>query len=168
VDGGSAAAEGEALRLEAAIPGAAARPLRPIAAAQGAILARLQRMMMLLTAVILILSALCLTTTMMAMVVERESEIGLMRSLGAGDGDLLRMFLGEVSLLGLAGATMGLLLGGLAARVIGTRLFGTALDMRLSVAPVVILIALLVGWISVIVPLRRALRIQPAAALRGE
>ena len=168
MDGGPAAAEREARRLEAAIPNASARPLRPIAAAQGAILARLQRMMMLLTAVVLVLSALCLTTTMMAMVVERESEIGLMRSLGAGDGDLLRVFLGEVSLLGLAGATLGLLLGGLAARVIGTRLFGTALEMRLSVAPVVVLIALLVGWIAVIVPLRRALRIQPAAALRGE
>jgi putative ABC transport system permease protein len=168
VDGGTGAVTRAAARLEAAVPGSSARPLRPIAAAQGAILGKLNRMMLLLTAVVLTLSALCLTTTLMGMVVEREPEIGLMRSLGAGDGDVLRIFLGEVTLLGLAGGTAGVLLGAAGARLIGTRLFGAAIEARPAMAPFVFLIALLVCWAAVLLPLRRALAIQPAAALRSE
>ena len=48
------------------------------------------------------------------------------------------------------------------------RLFGAAVDPRLQVIPMVLLTALLVCWVAVLVPLRRALTIQPAAALRGE
>ncbi|HZM69152.1 MAG TPA: ABC transporter permease, partial [Candidatus Cryosericum sp.] len=168
VDGGTEAVARAAARLEAGVPGSSARPLRPIAAAQGAILGKLNRMMLLLTAVVLTLSALCLTTTLMGMVVEREPEIGLMRSLGAGDGDVLRIFLGEVTLLGLAGGAAGVLLGAAGARVIGARLFGAAIEARPAMAPLVFLIALLVCWAAVLLPLRRALAIQPAAALRSE
>jgi putative ABC transport system permease protein len=168
IDGGPAAVNRAAARLESVVPGSAARPLRPIAAAQGAVLHKLDRMMVLLTAVVLILSGLCLATTLMAMVVEREAEIGLMRSMGAGDGDVMWMFLGEVSLLGLAGGALGILLGIAGSRLIGARLFGAAIEARMQVAPLVLLIALLVCWIAVLVPLRRALLIQPAAALRGE
>jgi putative ABC transport system permease protein len=168
VDGGVQGVERAARALVAAVPASMARPLRPIAAAQGLILGKLDRMMVLLTAVVLILSALCLATTLLAMVVEREAEIGLMRSMGAGDGDVVRMFLGEVSLLGLAGGVLGLLLGALGSRLVGERLFGAAVDPRLQVIPMVLLTALLVCWVAVLVPLRRALTIQPAAALRGE
>ena len=168
VDGGVQGVERAARALVAAVPGSTARPLRPIAAAQGLILGKLDRMMVLLTAVVLILSALCLATTLLAMVVEREAEIGLMRSMGAGDGDVVRMFLGEVSLLGVAGGGLGLLLGALGSRLVGVRLFGAAVDPRLQVIPMVLLTALLVCWVAVLVPLRRALTIQPADALRGE
>jgi putative ABC transport system permease protein len=168
IDGGVEGVDRAARALHAAVPGSSARPLRPIAAAQGLILGKLDRMMVLLTAVVLILSALCLATTLLAMVVEREAEIGLMRSMGAGDGDVVRMFMGEVSLLGLAGGALGLILGALGSRLVGERLFGVAVDPRLQVVPMVLLTALLVCWVAVLVPLRRALTIQPAAALRGE
>jgi putative ABC transport system permease protein len=168
VDGGVAAVEGAAARLERAVPGSVARPLRPIAAAQGAVLGRLERMMLLLTLVVLVLSGLCLTTTLMAMVVEREPEIGLLRAMGAGDRDVLRMVVGEVTLLGLAGGLLGSLLGAAGARFIGTGLFGAAIDPRAAVVPWVLSIALAVCWASVVVPLRRALAIRPALALRAE
>jgi len=168
VDGGVAAVEEAAAHLQRAVPGSAARPLRPIAAAQGAVLGRLERMMFLLTFVVLILSALCLTTTLMAMVVERESEIGLLRAMGAGDRDVLRMVVGEVTVLGLAGGLLGVALGAAGARLIGQRLFGAAIDPRAGVVPWVLLIAIAVCWASVVVPLRRALAIRPAMALRAE
>jgi len=168
VDGGVAAVEGAAAHLERAVPGSAARPLRPIAAAQGAVLGRLERMMFLLTLVVLVLSGLCLTTTLMAMVVERESEIGLLRAMGAGDRDVLRMVVGEVTLLGVAGGLLGVALGAAGARLIGQRLFGAAIDPRAGVVPWVLLIAIAVCWASVVVPLRRALAIRPAMALRTE
>ena len=125
-------------------------------------------MMVLLTAVVLVLSGLCLTTTLMSIVIERQTEIGLMRSIGAGDRDILMMFLGEVSLLGALGGTLGLLLGWAGAHLIGRRLFDAAIVARADVAPIVMALALVLCWIAVLVPLRRALAIQPAAALRGE
>lgn len=168
IDGGDVAVTRAATAVETAVPGAAAHPLRQIAAAQGAILAKLERMMVLLTAVVLVLSGLCLVTTLMAIVVEREGEIGLMRSIGAGDGQILGMFLGEVGLLGLTGGIAGLGLGAGGARLIGTRLFNAAIEPRLESAPWVIGLSLGLCFVAVLLPLRRALAVQPAVALRGE
>jgi putative ABC transport system permease protein len=80
----------------------------------------------------------------------------------------MRMFLGEVTLLGLTGGVAGLLLGMLAARLLGPRLFGASIEPRLAVVPTVLLISLMVSWTAVLPPLRRALQIRPAAALKGE
>jgi putative ABC transport system permease protein len=168
VAGGANEVASAARRLEGEIPGARARPLRPIASAQGAILDRLDRMTLFMTAVILALAALCLGTTLFTLVVEREAEIGLMRSLGADDGDVARIVLGEVTILGLAGGTLGLLFGAAAARLLGWRLFDAAIDLRPGVVPAVLGIALGVSWLAVLIPLRRALVIRPAAALRAE
>jgi putative ABC transport system permease protein len=168
IEGGPAAVEDAAVKLAGALPGIEARPLRAIARAEGAILGRLDRMMLLLTLVILVLSGLCLVTTLMSMVVERESEIGLARAIGAGDGEIFRMFLGEVGLLGGIGALIGLALGAGLARLVGSRLFGAPIEAPLSVVPAVLGASLLICLIAVLVPLRRALSIQPAAALRGE
>jgi putative ABC transport system permease protein len=168
VEGGPAVVDAAGGRLEAAIDGARARPLRPIAAAQGAILDRLDRMIWFMTAVILALAALCLGTTLFTLVVEREAEIGLLRSLGADDADVARVVLGEATILGLLGGAIGLVCGAVAARLIGWRLFGAAIDPRLAVVPMVLCISLGVSWLAVLVPLRRALTIRPAAALRAE
>jgi putative ABC transport system permease protein len=167
VDGGAAAVSGAAGRIGAAT-GADARPLHAVAAAQGAVLGKLQRMMVLLTLVVLTLSGLCLVTTLMASVVERQNEIGLMRSIGASDGQVARMFLGETGLLALAGGLAGIAVGAVGARLAGARLLGAAIEFRPGIVPVVLVISLALGFISVLVPLRRALAIQPAAALRGE
>lgn len=168
IHGGASEVERAGAAIDRALPRAQARPLRAIAMAQGAILDRLDRMMLLLTLVILVLSGLCLVTTLMSMVVERESEIGLARAIGAGDGEIFRMFLGEVGLLGVLGALAGLLLGAGVTRLIGRGLFGAAIEPRLSVVPVVLGLSMVICLIAVYVPLRRALAIQPAAALRGD
>ena len=108
------------------------------------------------------------TGTVLLGVLEREPEIGLMRSIGAGHGSIMAMFLGEVSLLGILGGLLGLGVGMLGARLIGRRLFDAAIVARPDVVPLVLAIALGLCWVAVLVPLRRALAIQPAAALRGE
>ena len=158
--------------LAAAIASAApspieARPLLQVSKAQGALLAKLQRMMLLLTGVILLLAGMCVMTTLMAMVVEREPEIGLMRSLGASDGEVLRMMLGEATLLGVAGGALGLVLGWVDSRWIGKQVFGAEVAARAEIAPLVLALTIGLCWAAVVAPLRRALRVQPATALRG-
>src|SRR5262249_31802810 len=116
VDGGVGAVRSAAAAIERRIPGVSARPLWQIAAAQGALLGKLDRLMFFLTLVVLFLCGLCVMTTLLSIVLEREREIGLMRALGAGDLEILVIFLGEVSLLGLLGGAAGLGLGTAAAR----------------------------------------------------
>jgi len=168
IDGGAKAVERAAHAIEVALPLSSARPIRQIAAAQGALLDRLERMMVLLTLLVLLLSGLCLVTTLLSMVVEREQEIGLMRSLGAGDREILRMFLGEVALLGILGSGCGLALGALGARLVGTRLFGAPVGPRAGVVPIVVALTLVLCLLALVIPLRRALSVRPAAALRGD
>ena len=168
IEGGTEVVEISAARLAAAFPGVTARPARAIALAEGAILGRLDRMMLLSTLLILVLSGLCLVTTLMSMVAERESEIGLARAIGAGDGEIFKMFLGEVGLLAAIGAVAGIALGAGLARLIGERLFGAPIEASLSVVPAVLGASILICLVAVFIPLRRALSIQPAAALRGE
>ena len=168
LDGGPAAALRAAAAIERALPGVSARPLWQVAAAQGALRGKIDRLMLFLTLVVLLLCGLCVMTTLLSIVLERESEIGLMRSIGAGDGEILVMFLGEVSLLGILGGIAGLGLGAAAARLVGSRLFGAAIEARAGVIPVVLAVSLVLCWSAVLLPLRRALAVQPAAALRGE
>jgi putative ABC transport system permease protein len=153
---------------ESAIAGAIARPLPQIASSQGAILGKLRRLMVLLTLVILALSGICLVTTLMSMVIEREGEIGLIRSLGGGDGEILRMFVGETVILAVLGALAGVGLGAAGAGFIGARLFGAAIGVRAGVAPTVLAVSVALCLVALLVPLRHALSVQPAAALRGE
>jgi len=168
IDGGAEEVARASGAIDRALPRLRARPLPAIALAQGALLDRLDRMMLLLTLVILLLAGLCLVTTLMSMVVERESEIGLARAIGAGDGEIFRMFLGEIGLLGVLGSLAGLVLGAGVTRLIGERLFGAPIEARLSVVPIVFGLSMVICLIAVYVPLRRALSIQPAMALRGE
>ena len=160
VDGGPEAVDRVGAAIESAVPRARARPLRAIALAQGAILGRLDRMMVLLTLVVLVLSGLCLGTTLMSMVLEREPEIG--------DGEIFRMFLGEVGLLGILGAVAGLIVGAGLTRLVGARLFGAAIEPHAAVIPAVLGASIAICLIAVYLPLRRALSVQPAAALRGD
>lgn len=160
--------ERAATRLEAADPAFTARPLRQVSEAQGRLLTRLDLMMALLSALMLAMTILCVITTLISLVVERQSEIGLMRSLGAGDGEILLMLLGEATLMGIAGGLLGYGLGFVGARLLGQQLFGSAITARPEVIPWVVSLALVICWAGTLVPLRRALAIQPAHALRGE
>jgi putative ABC transport system permease protein len=168
VDGGAPAVARAATRIQDGIPGVSARPLWQVAAPQGALLGTLDTLMLSLTVVVLVLCGLSVMTTLLSIVLERQEEIGLMRSLGAGDGEILTMFLAEVSLLAILGSAAGLALGAGAAWLVGHRLFGAAIQPRAVVIPLVLAVSLVLCWSAVIVPLRRALAIQPAAALRGE
>jgi putative ABC transport system permease protein len=168
LDAGPDEVESAARRLEAARPDLSARPLRQVSQAEGRLLGRLEVMMALLSVLMLAMTVLCVMTTLVSIVVERQPEIGLMRSLGAGDGEIMLMLLGEATLLGLAGGALGYGLGMAGARLLGYKLFGAAIAARPEVIPIVAALALGICWAGTLVPLRRALAIRPADALRGE
>jgi putative ABC transport system permease protein len=93
-------------------------------------------------------------------------EIGVRMALGATERDVLGSVLRQAACLGLAGAGLGLVLV-IATRPLWSRLAGAE---ALDPASAVLLAALLVGVASAAAwpPARRASRIQPTLALKGE
>jgi ABC-type antimicrobial peptide transport system permease subunit len=107
-------------------------------------------------------------------VTERFREIGTMKCLGALDRFVLRLFLLEAGMQGLAGAGIGSLLGGLFALLNGFVRFGTAAIGSLSFMDAwssvlfAIIIGCLLSLLGVLYPAILAARMQPVEAMRVE
>jgi len=107
-------------------------------------------------------------------VTERFREIGTMKCLGALDRFVLRLFLLEAGMQGLAGAGAGSLLGGLAALLNGFVRFGTVAVTSVAWSDVTqsVLLSTGVGFalslIGVLYPALVAARMQPVEAMRVE
>lgn len=145
-----------------------ARPLRKIALAEGRILGKIKWMLLVSTTLILIISALCVMSTMMALIVERQREIGLMKALGAQSGEILSLFLSEAFILAVLGGWLGYVGGVLCSQLVGERLFQAHISPRPEAIPGILGIALLTCGLAAYAPIRRALAIKPATVLRGE
>jgi putative ABC transport system permease protein len=101
------------------------------------------------------------------MVASRTSEIGIRMALGATDGNITTMVLGEGLVLTIVGLMIGLGLGLAVARVAARFLYGISPIDPVSIVVTVALLgaaSLLAGYI----PARRAAKIDPMEALRYE
>src|SRR5436190_9648964 len=100
-------------------------------------------------------------------VARRTREIGIRMALGAQAGAVLRMIMGEGSIMLLSGIIIGLLLAAGTGKILSGMLYEVgALDpIAFTVAPLTFAAAALIAtWL----PARRATRISPMAALRTE
>jgi len=100
-------------------------------------------------------------------VVQHTREIGILRAMGATRPKMLRVFLLQGAVFGLAGSLVGSALGyGLAwsFNAFGSRLFAIPVSIRLVLSAV--LLATLTGVIAAAVPARRAARLDPVTAIR--
>jgi putative ABC transport system permease protein len=160
--------EATATEMDRRLGGARARPVRQITQTEGRVVTKLKLMMLLVTLVILAGAVLSVATTLTALVLERQSEIGTMKAIGAEDSRLLRLFLFELGALGLGGGVAGYALGIVLAQGIGRSLFNSGVTPRLAVFLAVTGISVAVALLSGFGPIRRIRRIEPAVILRGE
>jgi hypothetical protein len=107
-------------------------------------------------------------------VTERFREIGTMKCLGALDRFVLRLFILEAGMQGLAGAGMGALLGAGFSLMSGWLRFGTIAIASISWNSVLVSIAIAIGvgcllsLVGVFYPALVAARMQPVEAMRVE
>jgi putative ABC transport system permease protein len=119
-----------------------------------------------LAAVALLVGGVGVANIMVISVLERRSEIGLRRALGATRGQIRTQFLGEAALLGVLGGVAGITIGTVVTA-------GYALSHQWeSVVPAVAVFgglgaSLLVGAVAGLLPALRAARMSPTEALRG-
>ena len=119
-----------------------------------------------LGAVALLVGGIGIANTMVISVLERRSEIGLRRALGATRGHVRTQFLGESLLLALAGGVAGIAIGVL---VIGA--YANSRGWETVIPPEGLAggmgAALAIGALAGLYPASRAARLPPTEALRG-
>ena len=157
-----------AYEIQGAIPYVEARTVKQLVSAEMNILGKIEDMMFLVTVVALIASALGVMTTMTTSVIERKKEIGLMKSIGAENNRIITLFLSEAGIIGFLGGVIGFIVGIVLSQFIGLSVFSTAISPRIEILPFVLFLSIGVALIASILPVRRAIKIEPAIVLRGE
>jgi putative ABC transport system permease protein len=157
-----------ALQINEVLKGTDVRVIRRVAEGEGNVLSRVRTLLWLVTLAALLASALAVGASAAASVIERRSEIGLMKALGANSGLVGVLLASEQLLLAIVGGGIGYAVGIVLARAVGERIFGFTPEPKLFVLFVILALAALITLLGSAWPLRRASRYDPAPILRGE
>lgn len=121
----------------------------------------------------LIVGAIGIANTMYTAVLERRREIGVMKSIGATNNNILKIFLFESGLLGLAGGVIGLALGIAISKTVELVMFYSFGEnlLKASIPGWLIFgslaVAFIIGAASGTLPARQAAKLDPVESLRG-
>jgi putative ABC transport system permease protein len=156
-----------AYEIERSWPGSETRVIRRVASAEGAILARSSGLMTLVAILAGFGAALTVSAALTTGVLERRVEIGLLKAMGAGDGQVVALFLAEASAIGLLGGVLGAGAGAILARALSAGVFGAPVSIRPIVLPLAVALALVITLVGSLLPARRIAGFRPAEVLRG-
>ena len=165
-----------AYQIQEAIPGAKAEQVRRVEQTEGTVLKRISGLMWLVSGAALLAAGFAVSAAMATAVLERQREIGLMRSLGASKGAIAGLFYAETGLLAVLAGTVGYLAGSVLAFWLGARIFsgengpgdGTLAVLNPVLLPVIVAMALVVAVAGSAPSIRRALAMDPSTVLRGD
>ena len=126
----------------------------------------------------LAVASIGIVNTLVMAILERRREIGIMKAIGASDGDVKKLFFAEAGAMGLLGGVVGVALGWAIGHVIN---LGTNIYLKRQALPpesfwsvpwwlvgAAIVFAFIVSLVSGLYPAARAARLDPVQALRYE
>jgi len=114
----------------------------------------------------LIVGAIVIMNIMLVAVTERTREIGIRKSLGARQADILKQFLCESATLSAIGGTIGLILAELIGFIVSAFLLPTVIPWYAAV--ISIGVSAMVGILAGLYPAWKAARLDPIEALRAD
>ena len=147
-------------------PGVQYKVIRKIAAAETTILDKLSRLMGFVILLIFIILFFCIHTTVSAILLSRQSEIALLRVLGAKRKQITVLVTSELLVLGLIGAVFGYVTGMIMAQVLGKVLFQSFVTPSVIVFFVTLFFSLILMTASSLLPISRAVNRQAALVLK--
>jgi len=126
----------------------------------------------------LAVASIGIVNTLVMAILERRREIGIMKAIGASDGDVKKLFFAEAGAMGVLGGVVGVALGWAIGHVIN---LGTNIYLKRQALPpenfwsvpwwlvgAAIIFAFIVSLVSGLYPAARAARLDPVQALRYE
>ncbi|MEW4922507.1 ABC transporter permease [Algibacter sp. 2305UL17-15] len=115
----------------------------------------------------LLIGGIGIMNIMLASVLERTKEIGIMRAIGATKEDVILQFLSESVLISVGGGIIGIIVGIIGAYVIE---MASGIETILSLNSILIsfVIAVIIGLVFGILPAKSAANKRPIEALRAE
>jgi putative ABC transport system permease protein len=126
----------------------------------------------------LAVASIGIVNTLVMAILERRREIGIMKAIGASDGDVKKLFFAEAGAMGALGGVVGVALGWTIGHVIN---LGTNIYLKRQALPpesfwsvpwwlvgAAIVFAFVVSLVSGLYPAARAARLDPVQALRYE
>jgi putative ABC transport system permease protein len=126
----------------------------------------------------LTVASLGIINTLVMAILERRREIGVLKALGATDGDVRSLFFAEAGAMGLFGGVLGVAIGWLIgqALTLGTTIYLRRQDLpgvKISYVPwwlalTAVVFAVTVSLVAGLYPAGRAARLNPVEALRYE
>ena len=157
---------GQIRALDANVPIADVLPLSDLLSRSVARPRFYTSLLTLFAAVALALSATGIFGVMSYTVAQQSKEIGIRMALGAASADVLRSVVGRALMLAGGGIIIGLVAALFLGRIIRSQLFGVTLYDPLTIAAVVLVLALS-ALVASLVPARRAATVDPVAAFRN-
>ncbi len=146
-----------------------------------------KRMVSVLIVLVIMVAVINIISTLTMVVTEKQSDIAILRTLGAAPGSILAIFIVQGTIIGLFGTVIGVVSGLLLADNIGTivstieSILGVRMldpsvyfisqlpsDIRQGDVIGVASIAFVLSILATLIPARRASKTQPAEALRYE
>ena len=146
-----------------------------------------KRMLSLILALIIAVAAFNIVSTLVMAVTDKQSDIAILRTLGASPRSIMKVFIVQGTLIGILGTTLGVIGGGLLAynveAVIATieRLFSVQFlsrevyyiseipsDLHFADVITVAAVSFVLTLLATLYPSYRASRVNPAEALRYE
>jgi putative ABC transport system permease protein len=124
--------------------------------------------------VAVVLALLGVVNTLLAAVLDRTREIGLLRAVGATRSHVVRLFAAEAAFIGLTGGVIGVCVGGvlgaIITRVVGVQATGWSFPFKYpwQTAGQMVLVATVCAVLAGLYPARRAARLDVVEALSYE